>query len=145
MKQRFRRKSFIGAYNIKQLFRLDFQSVTDSERRLLADVLSCHDAFQSGHGDSGSVDELVSRNVVVFQEFSEINAALVFVFNAYSSFREILVKHIEVERRDFRQLEMPEGRLYSFEQIVIMFLCGVFQVGLFVVLPPLLNEAVQRH
>lgn len=145
MKQRFRRKSFIGAYNIKQLFRLDFQSVTDSERRFLADVLSCHDAFQSSHGYSGSVDELVARNVVVFQEFSEINAALVFVFNAYSSFREILVKQIEVERRDFRQLEMPEGRLYSFEKVVIMLLCSIFQVGLLVVLPPLINEAVQRH
>ena len=145
MKQRFRRKSFIGAYNIKQLFRLDFQSVTDSERRLLADVLSCHDAFQSGHGYSGSVDELVARNVVVFQKLSEIYTAFVFVVNAYTFFSEILVKRIDVKQRDFRQLEMPEGRLYSFEQIVIMFLCGVFQVGLFVVLPPLLNEAVQRH
>ena len=145
MKQRFRRKSFIGAYNIKQLFRLDFQSVTDSERRFLADVLSCHDAFQSSHGYSGSVDELLARNVVVFQKLSEIYTAFVFVVNAYTFFSEILVKRIDVKRRDFRQLEMSEGGLYSFEQVVIMFLCGVFQVGLFVVLPPLLNEAVQRH
>lgn len=40
---------------------------------------------------------------------------------------------------------MSERRLYSFEQVVVVLLRGVFEVRLLVVLSPLLNKDVQRY
>ena len=40
---------------------------------------------------------------------------------------------------------MSERRLYSFKQVVVMLLRGIFEVRLLIVLPPLLNKAVQRY